>query len=146
VEPNAPAPAPDAPATPRKALWGTLLALAAAWLGLLAGTAVGASFFVPAGSGLAGPAIALGYGVLGAALAAVVGAVVAWRGSPRLVRAAAAAGVVLGLLSAVALGWRVWSLEQEHRRGEEEVRPLAPTEPAPPVIEEERQESSGTGG
>ncbi len=41
-------------------------AVSAAWIGMCVGTSIGVSF-VPAGSGLAGPAIALGYGVVGAA-------------------------------------------------------------------------------
>jgi hypothetical protein len=45
--------------------------------GLVAGTYVGGRFFVPPGSGLAGPGIALGYGVIGAALAGIAGGLLA---------------------------------------------------------------------
>ena len=44
----------------RRTVWGVLLAGSLAFLGLAIGTAIGARFFVPEGSGLAGPAIALG--------------------------------------------------------------------------------------
>ncbi len=44
---------------PRRGLWATLLVVALLWLGLVVGTVVGGWLFVPAGSGLAGPANAL---------------------------------------------------------------------------------------
>ena len=55
-----------------KVLLGIGFILVLGFLGLFVGTFVG-SFFVPSGSGLAGPAIALGYGVMGLALAVVSG-------------------------------------------------------------------------
>jgi preprotein translocase subunit SecG len=84
----------------RRALWTTLLVLCSFWIGLVAGTVVGGLFFVPAGSGLAAPAIALGYGV-GAALAgAIVAGIVGRRLPPRALRRATA---VVGALAAVAV-------------------------------------------
>lgn len=91
-------------------LLGSLL-----WIGLTAGTAVGAKWFVPADSGLAGPAIALGYGVLGAVAGLVLGAVLAWKAPHGLLRAASA---VAGALAAVLAGlviWRVVTLEAQRR-------------------------------
>jgi hypothetical protein len=96
-------------ALPRKGLWGTLLVLGCFWLALVAGTAIGA-FFVPPGSGLAGPAIALVYGLLGAGVGVGLGLAVAWRCSPRLVRAVAAAVLLLGLAAAGWIGWRMVAL------------------------------------
>lgn len=90
------------PASPRqrRALWITLIVLCSFWVGLVAGTLFGALFLVPAGSGLAGPAIALGYGVAAALAGAVLGGVIGRRLSARALRRAAA---VVGALAAVAL-------------------------------------------
>jgi hypothetical protein len=70
--------------------------------GLVAGTFVGGRFFVAPGSGLAGPAIALGYGLLGAGLAGVVGGLLAWLLPPVWFLGAAlpvaVAGVIFGIV------------------------------------------------
>lgn len=87
--------------------WVLLLLVCSCWLGLVAGAAVGARWLVPAGSGLAGPAIALGYGVAGAVAALLVGGVLAWKASHGVLRAAALAGFVLALITALLVGWRV---------------------------------------
>lgn len=54
---------------------GILLSLSLLVCGLFAGTWIGGRFFVAAGSGLAGPVIALGYGVIGGVLGAALGLV-----------------------------------------------------------------------
>jgi hypothetical protein len=51
--------------------------------GFVAGTAIGVRFFVPPGSGLAGPAIAIGYGIMGTGLAGIAGIFLAWLLPPR---------------------------------------------------------------
>ena len=84
-----------------------LLLVSFAWLGLVAGAAVGATWLVPEGSGLAGPAIALGYGVLGAAAGLVVGGVLAWKAGHGLLRAATVGAVGLALLAAGLVAWRL---------------------------------------
>lgn len=66
------------------------------WIGLVAGMMIGGRYFVPAGSGLAGPAIALGYGVAGAAIGAVLAALLIWRASVDLLHKLAWVAVVLG--------------------------------------------------
>jgi hypothetical protein len=101
---------------PRRRWPFVLLLLASlAWLGLVAGTAAGAAWFVPKGSGLAGPAIALGYGVLGLIAGVALGAVLAWKAGHGLLRASAAVAVVLALLTAGAVVWRIVSAENERR-------------------------------
>ena len=59
-------------------LLGVVLALGLAATGFAAGTTVSAWCCVPRGSGLAGPAIVFGYGLLGAAGAALAGALAAY--------------------------------------------------------------------
>jgi formate-dependent nitrite reductase membrane component NrfD len=90
------------PASPRqrRALWTTLLVLCSFWIGLVAGTVLGGLFFVPAGSGLAGPAIALGYGVAAALAGAIVAGIVGRRLPPRVLRRTTA---VVGAVAAVAV-------------------------------------------
>jgi hypothetical protein len=87
--------------------WTALLVLCSFWIGLVAATAVGARFFVPAGSGLAGPAIALGYGVAGALAAAVLAGVVGRRLPTRLLRRSAMVALALAVLAALAVGYRL---------------------------------------
>ncbi|MEN3974428.1 hypothetical protein [Emcibacter sp. SYSU 3D8] len=71
--------------------------------GLVAGTFVGGRFFVPPGSGLAGPAIALGYGLLGAAVAGVAGGLLAYFLPPKWLLGAALPVSVAGLLIGIKL-------------------------------------------
>jgi hypothetical protein len=84
-----------------------LLALCAFWIGLVASTAIGARFFVPADSGLAGPAIALGYGVAGALAAAILAGIVGRRLPTRLLRRSALVTLALAALAALAVGYRL---------------------------------------
>ncbi len=95
--------------------WPLVLLLLAslAWLGLVAGTAVGAAWFVPEGSGLAGPAVALGYGVLGLLAGVALGAVLGWQAGHGLLRVATAAAVVLALLTVGAVVWRIVAAQAE---------------------------------
>lgn len=73
------------------------------------GTAVG-SRFVPPGSGLAGPAIALGYGVIGAALAGVLAGLFAWKAPVTLLRRC---GIGLGSLALLFVAYGVWRFVTE---------------------------------
>jgi hypothetical protein len=73
------------------------------WFGLVVGTVVGGWLFVPDGSGLAGPVMALGYGVTGALAAGVLAGVLAWGLPVKLVRGIAIAVLLLDAVS-VALG------------------------------------------
>ncbi len=69
---------------------------------MVIGTGLGARFFVPQGSGMAGPAIALGYGVIGVAVGLLVGLLlVRWWSVSSLRR------VVL-VLTVLAAGVLVW--------------------------------------
>jgi hypothetical protein len=85
------------PHQPNRALWGLLLIFSSLWLGLAAGMAIGARF-VPAGSGLAGPAIALGYGAFGSLMAGLLAGLLVWRVPARTLRTLAALGFVLSLV------------------------------------------------
>ena len=97
----------EPPLRPRKRWpWILLLLTSLAWIGLAAGTAIGAAWLVPEGSGLAGPVIALGYGVLGAVSGLILGTLLGWRASFGFLRAAAIVAVVLALLLASLAGWR----------------------------------------
>ncbi len=81
----------------------------------MAGTAIGALFFVPAGSGLAGPAIALGYGVVGALAAAVLAGMAARRLPGRPLRRSAVVVLLLAVLAALAVGYRLVTQPGERR-------------------------------
>ncbi|MEZ5864564.1 MAG: hypothetical protein R3D25_11055, partial [Geminicoccaceae bacterium] len=52
---------------PWRILSGVLMAVGGGFMAFVAGAALAARFLVPPGAGLAGPAEAVGYGLLGAA-------------------------------------------------------------------------------
>ena len=85
-----------------KVLPGFFFVLFVSFLSLFAGTFIGATFFVPQGSGLAGPAIALGYGVVGLVIG-LVGSVILVRklDRPQLRVALLIAGVATLLVGAL---------------------------------------------
>jgi len=56
-------------------LWRIILSVSVAVVGLFAGTMLGGWYLVPAGSGMAGPAIALGYGLAAAVGSGVLAAI-----------------------------------------------------------------------
>ncbi len=93
---------------------GFLLVPGAAWVGLVTGTALGA-LRVPEGSGLAGPVIALGYGVLAAVALATGAGLAAWRAPTRWLRPASVVVVSLSLLVLAAVAWRFVETERERR-------------------------------
>ena len=76
-------------------------------IGLVAGLAVGAAFFVPAGSGLAGPAIALMYGLGGGAVALIGGVITARRLEQQALLRALLITIVLVVAIAVWIGFRL---------------------------------------
>ena len=86
--------------TRTRVLLGLVLALGLAATGFAAGTALSAWCCVPRGSGLAGPAIVFGYGLLSAAGGALVGALAAWWLPPAWLRRLA---LLFGLLGAAVL-------------------------------------------
>lgn len=71
--------------------------------GLVAGTYVGGRFFVPPGSGLAGPAIALGYGIIGVGVAAVIGSVLAYVLPPKWFLGAALPVTIVGVVLLIVI-------------------------------------------
>jgi hypothetical protein len=81
---------------------GVVFVLGMMICGLVAGAFIGGRFLLPPGSGLAGAAIVLGYGILGAGLAGVVGGLLAWLLPPKWFLGAAlpvtVAGVVFGII------------------------------------------------
>ncbi len=82
-----------------------LLAAATFLVGSLIGALAAGRFLVPAGSGLAGPAIALGYGLVAGVGAAVILWVLSGRWSERFARLALLPIGGLGLLSLALVGW-----------------------------------------
>ena len=101
------------PTEPNRPVWGTLVVLTLLWIGLVDGTALGA-VLTPKGSGLAGPAIALGYGVAAAVGAGATGGLLAWKLSSNGLRLV---GLVTGAISLILLGlvfWRVAMERAEH--------------------------------
>lgn len=107
------------PATTAPRRWPCIVVLLGSlvWLGLVAGAAAGAAWLVPEGSGLAGPAIALGYGVAGAAAGLVLGAALAWRAGYGLLRASAVVAAVLALVAVGAVAWRAVAAQAERSAG-----------------------------
>jgi hypothetical protein len=89
--------------TPNKGLWGALLLLSLLWIGFTLGMMIGGRFFVPPGSGLAGPAIAFVYGVGGTVVGGVLAVLLLWRLPPRLLRASAATAGAIGVAVAVVI-------------------------------------------
>ena len=100
---------------PRRLWWGIFLVLGLAFIGLVVGTAIGARFFVPKGSGMAGPAIALGYGVLGGLSALSLAGFLLWKAGFRQLRlwTLGVCGISMVVLGAVI--WRAVTLEQQRR-------------------------------
>lgn len=102
--------------TMKRALIGCVLVLSVAFLGLAAGTFFGGRVMVQPGSGLAGPAEALMWGVLSALCLGVAAGVVARRVSQKTLKRSALITFGLAALLAIALGLRVMYLDAgEHR-------------------------------
>jgi hypothetical protein len=76
-------------------------------IGLFAGLAIGAAFFVPADSGLAGPAIALVYGLGGGTMALIGGVIASRRLEQRALRRALVIAVILVAAIAAWVGFRL---------------------------------------
>jgi hypothetical protein len=90
---------------PRRLLLGGLLAIGGAFLAFVAGTAFAARFLVPPGTGLAGPAEAVGYGLLGAAGAVLLAVLIAIFAGRPLLLVATLIVVPLALASAAGLAF-----------------------------------------
>src|SRR5262245_43806591 len=88
---------------PRRTLWGLLLIFCSLWIGFAAGLSIGGHLCIPAGSGLAGPTIALGYGALGALVGIVLAGFLAWRLPGRALRVAALVALLLSVLVVLVL-------------------------------------------
>jgi hypothetical protein len=93
-----PASSPTASPPPRPIVWILLLIPCLLWIGFVAGMMIGGIFFVPAGSGLAGPAIAFGYGAMGALAGSVLAGLLAWKLPARPLRFAALTALLLSVL------------------------------------------------
>ncbi len=88
----------------KRIVLGVIFVVSLMICGLVVGTWVGGRVFVPPGSGLAGPAIALGYGLLGAGISGLAAFVLSIYLSPgRLLGIVLPVGVV-GAVLAVLLG------------------------------------------
>jgi hypothetical protein len=104
--------ASDGQRAPRRWPLVALLLPSLAWAGLVVGTVVGSSR-VPEGSGLAGPAIALAYGVMGMAFSLVLGGLFTWRAPHLLLQLATAVAVVVAVAAAGLVAWRFVAARQE---------------------------------
>jgi hypothetical protein len=71
--------------------------------GFVAGAFVGGRFLLPPGSGLAGGAIVLGYGILGAGLGVLVGIALAYLLPPKWFLGAALPVTVVGLVLGIII-------------------------------------------
>jgi hypothetical protein len=87
----------------RRIILGVLFVFFTTVCGFMAGLYIGGSFFLPPGSGLAGPAIVLGYGVVGAGLAGVVGVALAYFLPPNWFLGALLPIAVAGVVSSIIL-------------------------------------------
>ncbi len=115
--------------TRSKTLPGILFVFFLAVFGLIIGTMIGGAFFVPEGSGLAGPAIALGYGALGALTAIVAGIILVGRMSYETLRKALLFSSVIFVIAILALVFRARSLsEQQNAQPQQKISPN-PTQP-----------------
>jgi hypothetical protein len=102
---------------------------AGGFLGLALGTALGGWLFVPPGSGLAGPAIALGYGLAAGLATGAAGIFVGLRARIATVRRLALTALAAALLVAAVLSWRLVvsqseleAAHQEHRAATESTK------------------------
>jgi hypothetical protein len=86
----------------RRIVLGVVFVLCMMICGFVAGVFVGGRFLLPPGSGLAGAAIVLGYGILGAGLAGIIGIALAYVLPPKSFLGAAlpvtVAGLVFGII------------------------------------------------
>jgi len=82
----------------RRLLYGLLLAVGAGMCAFMLGALVASRCCVPAGSGLAGPAIVFGYGVIAAVISALLAGLLAWSLPPRILHLLS---LVVGLAGAV---------------------------------------------
>jgi len=115
------------PASERRASWVLLLAASLLWTGLCTGMAIGAAYFVAESSGLAGPAIAFGYGMLGAAAGAILTGVLAVAASTAVVRLSAKIALVPAILLVGFVAYRFATLPVPVGSGGDGLRPKAPT-------------------
>jgi len=105
---------------------GTLFSLSMSFVGLVVGTLVGIQF-VPTGSGLAGAAISLGYGIIGMFVGLLLGIVL----SRKLSRNALHIGLfVAGGFTLIAFAWMTWRYHVT--RDEQPSAPMVQTQPVAP--------------
>ena len=97
-----------------KILPGFFFVLLLAFLGLLVGTMIG-GLFVPKGSGLAGPAIALGYGFVGFVIAIVAGVLLARKLRHSQLRMAL---IGVGVVTLISCGWLVYRFFEVQKQRE----------------------------
>lgn len=95
-----------------KTLLGICFVSILGFLGLFAGTLAGA-LFVPDGSGLAGPAIALGYGAGGAIIGLILGTILARKLTYAQLRTALLGATIIALLACAWIVYRMRIVQQE---------------------------------
>ena len=110
-------------------LYRFLLIVALGSLGFVAGTIIGVPL-VPANSGLAGPAIAMSYGLAGAVLLMIIGFFLAWRLAPRSLRQVSLICSLVALAAYIILPYLIISEDRVRieRQNDE------PTQPPPVTV------------
>lgn len=106
---------PTAPRRPRRWPFVLLLVVSLVWLGLVAGAAAGAAWLVPRDSGLAGGAMVLGYGVLGAAAGALLAGLLGWKVPHRALRTLTLVCALAALAVAGLAAWRMRDMRAEQQ-------------------------------
>jgi hypothetical protein len=109
----------------RKTPWIALLLPCALFLGLILGMLVG-SLIVPDDAGLAAGASILFYGLIGLVVGAVITIALARRLAASALRATAITALVLSVLGAAAVGYRIMETQREMKARSRIAAPGAP--------------------
>lgn len=109
-------------------MWGFFLILGALWLGFAAGAAFAGRLLVAKGSGLSGPAEAIGYGLLTGLVAAVVAGFATYRAPRTWVIAMGKVALVLTLLLLGVVMYRIYVDINRQQEPPLHQRPTAPAD------------------
>lgn len=120
-----------------KIVVGFFLILFMMFIGLAAGTAIGANFFVTKADGMAGGAIALSYGALGMLITLVAAIIMLRKMQPKHLQISV---LITGVLALSASGTFYYRYKKQHKermeqqeKENERYKNLKPTEVAPDV-------------
>ncbi len=118
-----------------KVVVGFFLILFMLFIGLVAGTAIGASFFVTKADGMAGGAIALSYGAAGMLIALISAIIMLKKMQPKQLQISV---LITGVLALGAFGVSYYRYQEQHKERMEQqekenqrYKNLKPTEVVP---------------